>query len=207
MNKSNSTSVLNCRSQKHLSPLYIKNVSIEELKEDPTVNVKLNSPRTLLAMCQTGITQEELTFYTFAEFLNKNKEVKLLPVDIQTSRYEFCEGLRKDRINQVAKCRDSIINKELSNSVTRNNLYNNNNNVYKSNLTTGYNNILSVSVSNDLKQLEQMKEKNKLELLNMLQLQVNNQLQLQANERKLLKQKEKQMYDNCKLSFLYPLNV
>ena len=165
MNKSHSSSVLTYRSQKHLSPLYIKNISIEELKEDPTSNVKLNSPRTLLAMCQTGITQEELTFYTFAEFLNKNKEVKLLPLDIQTSRYEFCEGLRKERINQIAKCRDSIINKELSNSVTRNNLYNNNNNnnvnnstsnIFKHNLTKGYNNILSVSVSNDLKQLEQI---------------------------------------------------
>ena len=209
MNKSSSS--LTSRSQKSELPSpNQKYISIEDFKSEPTSKLKINSPRSLLAMCQTGITQDELTFLSFVDFLTKFKDIRKMPTEIQTTRYEFCENQRKERINQIIKCRDAIINKDNLSSTTRNansssnNPNNNNNpsntlthcnstgNIYtKHNITSGYNNI-STSLSNDLKQLEHIKEKNKMELLNMLQNQVNSQLLLQANERKLQKQKEKQ---------------
>ena len=205
MNKSSSS--LTSRSQKSEVPSFSnqKYISIDDFKADPTSKVKINSPRSLLAMCQTGISQDELTFLSFVDFLTKFKEIRKLPTEIQTTRYEFCESMRKDRINQIIKCREAIINKENNLSLTTRNGMNNNNtntlthcnstgNMYnKYNITSGYNNI-STSLSNNLKQLEQIKEKNKIELLNMLQNQVNNQLMLQANERKMQRQKEK--YEN-----------
>ena len=197
MNKSSSS--LTSRSQKsELTSSNKKCISIEDFKADPTSKIRINSPRSLLAMCQTGISQDELTFLSFVDFLTKFKEIRKLPTEIQTTRYEFCESMRKDRINQISKCREAIINKE-NLSTTRNGNNNSNTlthcnstgNMYnKYNITSGFNN-MSTSLSNDLKQLEHIKEKNKMDLLNMLQNQVNTQLMLQANERKLQKQKEK----------------
>lgn len=217
MNKSSSSLTSHSQKSELPSPNQ-KYISIEDFKAEPTSKIKINSPRSLLAMCQTGITQDELTFLSFVDFLNKYKDIRKMPTEIQTTRYEFCENQRKERINQIIKCRDAIINKDNLSSTTRNannnhsstnnnNINNNNNNnnnsntlthcnstgnIYtKHNITSCYNNI-STSLSNDLKQLEHIKEKNKMELLNMLQNQVNTQLLLQANERKLQKQKEKQ---------------
>ena len=81
-----------------------------------------------------------------------------------------------------------IVNdKNDNNSITRNNSFLNK----SANLTFDHNKLFSTSVNNDIKQLEQMKAKNELELLNMLQNEVNKELLLKEAERKIQRQKEK----------------
>ena len=147
-----------------------KQYSIEDLEKNSNRYIRISTPCSVLALKRTGISQEELYFVPFIEFIQKNPEMRKLSPEIQESRYMFFEGHRKEKIQEIKKVRNQIKNdKNDNNSITRNNSFLNK----SANLTFDHNKLFSTSVNNDIKQLEQMKAKNELELLNMLQNEVN----------------------------------
>ena len=162
-----------------------KQYSIEDLEKNSNRYIRISTPCSVLALKRTGISQEELYFVPFIEFIQKNPEMRKLSPEIQESRYMFFEGHRKEKIQEIKKVRNQIKND--NNSITRNNSFLNK----SANLTFDHNKLFSTSVNNDIKQLEQMKAKNELELLNMLQNEVNKELLLKEAERKIQRQKEK----------------
>lgn len=167
------------------SQIRYKLYSIEDVEKNPNRYIKISTPRSLLALKQTGISQDELYFVSFLEFIQKNPEIRKLSPEIQESRYVFFETHRKEKIKEIKSQRSKILNDELAPK-------NNSSRMNKSAiLSLDHNQIYSTSVNNDLKQLEQMKAKNELELLNILQSEVNKELMLQEAEKKIQRQKEK----------------
>ena len=53
------------------SQIGYKLYSIEDIEKNPNRYIKISTPRSLLALKQTGISQDELYFVSFLEFIQK----------------------------------------------------------------------------------------------------------------------------------------
>ena len=128
-------------------------ITISDLDFNDHDRIKINSPRSLLALKYAGLTQEELYFISFDEFVTISPDTKKLPKEMQIKRFDFYETHRKNKIKEVIELREKIIEKEqkkLSYSEELN----------KSSLTlSSQNKKRSTSVDNDIKRLEKIKAK------------------------------------------------
>ena len=87
----------------------IKHISILNYIENPFLKKKIKSPRSLKSMDNLGYKMDDIIFMTFPEFLEKYKEIKKLPEEIQNNKYEFYENSRQIKIKNVKIERDNII--------------------------------------------------------------------------------------------------
>ena len=87
----------------------IKHISILNYIENPFLKKKIKSPRSLKSMENLGYKMDDIIFMTFPEFLEKYKEIKKLPEEIQNNKYEFYENSRQIKIKNVKIERDNII--------------------------------------------------------------------------------------------------
>lgn len=159
-------------------------ITISDLDFNDHDRIKINSPRSLLALKYAGLTQEELYFISFDEFVTISPDIKKLPKEMQIKRFDFYETHRKNKIKEVIELREKIIEKEqkkLSYSEELN----------KSSLTlSSQNKKRSTSVNNDIKRLEKIKAKNETELLNMIQNEIKKKLIVKRAEEKIQIQRE-----------------
>ena len=90
-----------------------KQYSIEDLEKNSNRYIRISTPCSVLALKRTGISQEELYFVPFIEFIQKNPEMRKLSPEIQESRYMFFEGHRKEKIQEIKKVRNQIKNDKI----------------------------------------------------------------------------------------------
>ena len=68
-------------------------------------------------MKNLGYENDDIIYLTLPEFLEKYKEIKKLPEEIQNSKYEFYEKYRQIKIKNVKVERDNLI-QELGENIT-----------------------------------------------------------------------------------------
>ena len=94
------------KNQKNLNE---KNISIINLIKNPFIKKKIDSPRSLKSMKNLGYQMDEIYHISFPQFLDKNKEIKKLPEELQKNKYEFYEEYRKIKIGNIKIERDRLI--------------------------------------------------------------------------------------------------
>ena len=77
-------------------------------------NIKINSPRSKMAMNKLGITNEELEYMTFKEYLQKNPQLIGQSKELRKIKYNYTKELRKKKINQIKIVRNELTDKELA---------------------------------------------------------------------------------------------
>ena len=135
-----------------------RTVTILDFEANPTPNTKINSPRSIIALKETGMIIEDLYFIPPNRYPYIYPEVRQLPPDLQEKQYNFYEERRKEKLNKVIEARSKIEKDEVfqySNSVELKKNKTMMSSTSKNKLDTSK--IRSTSVTNDLKQYERMK--------------------------------------------------
>ena len=88
-------------------------VSINDINEY-SKNIRINSPRSKIAMNKLGISNEELEYMTFKEYLQKNPQLIGQSKELRKIKYDYTEELRKKKINQIKIVRNELTDKELA---------------------------------------------------------------------------------------------
>ena len=169
-----------------------RTVTILDFEANPTPNTKINSPRSIIALKETGMIIEDLYFIPPNRYPYIYPEVRQLPPDLQEKQYNFYEERRKEKLNKVIEARSKIEKDEVfqySNSVELKKNKTMMSSTSKNKLDTSK--IRSTSVTNDLKQYERMKQKNELEIIRMFQSEIRKEEMIKESERKMKLQKEK----------------
>ena len=194
----------------------VKTKSAEEFKSSNKISiedidffskkVKITSPRSIKAMNNLGINNQDLEFLTFKEYLEKNPRLIAESKRIQKIEYNHIQAIRKELINQVIEARKLIISegnqnkkRTVSSRFRKSLAIENNINLYHSNDLT----------EKDLKAINRMKNINKTTLSNRLELElkkelkslINNEMEQKANEKKLMfsqKVERKRKLENLK---------
>ena len=169
-----------------------RTVTILDFEANPTPNTKINSPRSIIALKETGMIIEDLYFIPPNRYPYIYPEVRQLPPDLQEKQYNFYEERRKEKLNKVIEARSKIEKDEVfqySNSVELKKNKTMMSSTSKNKLDTSK--IRSTSVTNDLKQYERMKQKNELEIIRMFQNEIRKEEMIKESERKMKLQKEK----------------
>ena len=194
----------------------VKTKSAEEFKSSNKISiedidffskkVKITSPRSIKAMNNLGINNQDLEFLTFKEYIEKNPRLIAESKRIQKIEYNHIQAIRKELINQVIEARKLIISESnhnkkrtVSSRFRKSLAIENNINLYHSNDLT----------EKDLKAINRMKNINKTTLSNRLELElkkelkslINNEMEQKANEKKLMfsqKVERKRKLENLK---------
>jgi len=194
----------------------VNNKSVEEFKSNNKISiedidyfskkVRITSPRSIKAMNNLGINNQDLEFLTFKEYLEKNPRLIAESKRIQKLEYNHIQAIRKDLINQVIEARKMIISegnhnkkRSVSSRYRKSIAIDNNINLHHSKDLT----------EKDLKAINRMKNINKTTLSNRLELElkkelkslINNEIEQKANEKKLMfsqKVERKRKIDNLK---------
>ena len=154
--------------------------------------VKIDSPRSLMAMTKLGINNEELEYLTFKEYLHKNPELIGVNKEIQTIKYNYVEELRKHKINQI---------KELRSEMTIEDIVPGNNRCYSSKIR-GYNQYVKSSGKNkkkkyysfldkDIRSFNRVRSTHRADLFNRMNMELKKELVKIMNDEKAKKESEK----------------
>ena len=153
--------------------------------------VRISSPRSLIAMNKLGINDKDLEFLTFKEYMHKNPELIGESKEIQKIKYDHVEEIRKRRFEQIKQLRSEIPENEILSLKQR---------CFSSKLR-GQNplsqkkNIYSHSfLEKDIRSFNRMRNINKTELFNKMQIELRKELIKIINEEKEKKENE----DNIK---------
>ena len=84
-------------------------ITIKDLQEHPKQKLLINSPYSLKALYDCGITMNELYYRNLDEFTNEHKEVLHISEDARFNRFNFYEQLRLDKIDNLVKYREKLI--------------------------------------------------------------------------------------------------
>ena len=97
-------------------------ITIKDLQEHPKQKLLINSPYSLKALYDCGITMNELYYRNLDEFINEHKEVIHISEDARFKRFHFYEQLRLDKIANLVKYREKLINEDKERISPKNNL-------------------------------------------------------------------------------------
>ena len=155
-----------------------KIITILDFESNPTKKTKINSPRSLQAIKDSGHIIEELYYLTIDQYKDKNPNIRVLPQEIQKKRYDFYEKNRAQSIKEIIDIREIISNDEK----TKNNF---------STSTSQNFNKTNYSVKNEQREFERMKAKNEIDLINMVQYEIRREIMMKEAKRKIEIQNEK----------------
>ena len=169
-----------------------KYISIEDIDYFEK-KVKITSPRSLKAMGNLGINNSDLEYLTFEEFLSKNPVLIADDKKMKRYKYEQVEIIRKNAIDQVREARKQIIEENLSNnnkrcisSKLRTNInLNNTSNKSKTNM--------QLFEEKDIKAFKRMKNINKTNLVNRVEIELKKVINQLINNEKDKKKKENEI--------------
>ena len=184
-------------------------LSIVDLYRNPNKYIRINSPRSLRAIYETGCCLEELYYMSLNGFLEYHKEFKSLSKEEQVKRYNFYNQMRISKIKDLCKYRAFIIREENEKKFGKTNT-NTNTNLTRSErvrkISNGKNNekitIKSAILNNHNKivkeEISNIKKKHDKELANIIE------LELEKNLGSLEISKQEQTYNNKnkKLNFI-----
>ena len=87
-------------------------INIIDLYRNPNKYIRINSPRSLRAIYETGCNLEELYYKSFEAFIECHNELAKLSKEEQLKRYNFYNEMRINRIKDLCKYRALIIRDE-----------------------------------------------------------------------------------------------
>lgn len=161
-------------------------VSIEDINEF-TKKVRITSPRSIKAMNNLGINNQDLEYLTYQEYLNKNLELIGESNRMKKVIYEHIENIRKGLINQVRAAREKIITEDKQ--TRKRSLSSKNRKTMDLSNKSKTVNSLKFS-EKDLKTFKRMKNINKTNLFNRLELELKKELKNIINNEQEEKQNE-----------------
>jgi len=82
-------------------------ISIFHYLEDPYINKKIESPRSIKSMNELGLCMDDIYFLNFNQFLEKFQDFRKFPKEIQQLHYQ---NYKKMRINKINRIKDDVIN-------------------------------------------------------------------------------------------------
>ena len=85
-------------------------ITIKDLQDHPKEKLLINSPYSIKALYDCGITMNELYYRNLDEFINEHKDVIHISEDARFNRFNFYEQLRLDKIAHLVKYREKLIN-------------------------------------------------------------------------------------------------
>ena len=150
-------------------------ISILHYIENPYLNKIIDSPRTLKSMEYLGCVMDDIYFLTFSEFIENYPEFRRFSKDIQNRIYEFYEDYRLNKIKAINQIRDNII---------QNKIDINDKKYIGENLPMP---TFSSSIKKELLKFEQMKNKDKLDLMKAVELELERLVLLKEEESKIRK--------------------
>ena len=169
-------------------------ISIEDIDYYPK-KVRITSPRSIAAMKKIGVNNDDLEYLTFKEYLFKNPELIPQNREMQRKLYNYVEEIRRNRIEQIKQLRNEIPEEELTTSTKKRcfsskvrgqNDYNNSENQKNNQKISGQ------FLEKDIKSFNRMRNINKTELFNRMQIELKKELMKIINEEK--EQKENELY-------------
>lgn len=161
-------------------------ISIEDINEF-TKKVRITSPRSIKAMNNLGINNQDLEYLTYQEYLNKNLELIGESNRMKKVIYEHIENIRKGLINQVRAAREKII---MEDKQTRKRSLSSKNRKTMD-LSNKSKTVNSLKFSEkDLKAFKRMKNINKTNLFNRMELELKKELKNIINNEQEEKQNE-----------------
>ena len=161
-------------------------ISIEDINEF-TKKVRITSPRSIKAMNNLGINNQDLEYLTYQEYLNKNLELIGESNRMKKVIYEHIENIRKGLISQVRTAREKII---MEDKQTRKRSLSSKNRKTMD-LSNKSKTVNSLKFSEkDLKAFKRMKNINKTNLFNRLELELKKELKNIINNEQEEKQNE-----------------
>ena len=161
-------------------------ISIEDINEF-TKKVRITSPRSIKAMNNLGINNQDLEYLTYQEYLNKNLELIGESNRMKKVIYEHIENIRKGLINQVRAAREKIITEDKQ---TRKRSLSSKNRKTMD-LSNKLKTVNSLKFSEkDLKAFKRMKNINKTNLFNRMELELKKELKNIINNEQEEKQNE-----------------
>ena len=169
-------------------------ISIEDIDYYPK-KVRITSPRSIAAMKKIGVNNDDLEYLTFKEYLFKNPELIPQNREMQRKLYNYVEEIRRNRIEQIKQLRNEITEEELTTSTKKRcfsskvrgqNDYNNSENQKNSQKISGQ------FLEKDIKSFNRMRNINKTELFNRMQIELKKELMKIINEEK--EKKEHELY-------------
>lgn len=161
-------------------------ISIEDINEF-TKKVRITSPRSIKAMNNLGINYQDLEYLTYQEYLNKNLGLIGESNRMKKVIYEHIENIRKGLINQVRAAREKII---MEDKQTRKRSLSSKNRKTMD-LSNKSKTVNSLKFSEkDLKAFKRMKNINKTNLFNRLELELKKELKNIINNEQEEKQNE-----------------
>ena len=161
-------------------------VSIEDINEF-TKKVRITSPRSIKAMYNLGINNQDLEYLTYQEYLNKNLELIGESNRMKKVIYEHIENIRKGLINQVRAAREKIITEDKQ--TRKRSLSSKNRKTMDLSNKSKTVNSLKFS-EKDLKAFKRMKNINKTNLFNRMELELKKELKNIINNEQEEKQNE-----------------
>ena len=161
-------------------------ISIEDINEF-TKKVRITSPRSIKAMNNLGINNQDLEYLTYQEYLNKNLELIGESNRMKKVIYEHIENIRKGLISQVRAAREKII---MEDKQTRKRSLSSKNRKTMD-LSNKSKTVNSLKFSEkDLKAFKRMKNINKTNLFNRMELELKKELKNIINNEQEEKQNE-----------------
>ena len=161
-------------------------ISIEDINEF-TKKVRITSPRSIKAMNNLGINNQDLEYLTYQEYLNKNLGLIGESNRMKKVIYEHIENIRKGLINQVRAAREKII---MEDKQTRKRSLSSKNRKTMD-LSKKKKTVNSLKFSEkDLKAFKRMKNINKTNLFNRMELELKKELKNIINNEQEEKQNE-----------------
>ena len=161
-------------------------ISIEDINEF-TKKVRITSPRSIKAMNNLGINNQDLEYLTYQEYLNKNLGLIGESNRMKKVIYEHIENIRKGLISQVRAAREKIITEDKQ---TRKRSLSSKNRKTMD-LSNKLKTVNSLKFSEkDLKAFKRMKNINKTNLFNRMELELKKELKNIINNEQEEKQNE-----------------
>lgn len=170
-------------------------ISIEDINEF-TKKVRITSPRSIKAMNNLGINNQDLEYLTYQEYLNKNLGLIGESNRMKKVIYEHIENIRKGLINQVRAAREKIITEDKQ--TRKRSLSSKNRKTMDLSNKSKTVNSLKFS-EKDLKAFKRMKNINKTNLFNRMELELKKELKNIINNEQEEKQKELKIRNARKL--------
>ena len=176
---------LNKNNKSHDNFKFKENISIEDINYT-TKKVRITSPRSLKAMKKLGINNKDLEYLTFKEFKNKNPEILAETKRIQKFKYDYCEEIRKRLIDQIRETKQKII-EEGEQKTKRSTSSKYRKSMALDNMLINSNKF----TEKDLKSFKRMRNINKTNLFNRLEIELNKELKNLINQEQIQRENAK----------------
>ena len=172
------------RNSNYLKTKHQKYISIDDIEDKKIKNVRITSPRSKEAMKQLGYKDCDLNYLTYDEYKKQNPNFIGEKENKTKFRYECLEKLRQERINNIKNIREKLEEEDYYSSKK-------NKDISKFETEIDNTQFKSTAIENQKKELQRLKNKNKLELIGKVKYELERELMKKQAEQKLKEDNEK----------------